>query len=64
MEYMNDRHIDDTNETEVLSAHDDSDIKIEAEIEYEENWWPKDEEPNRFTFKSKKKVFGKAVKNV
>ena len=52
-------------EAEDASAHDDSDIKEEVELQYDENFWPKQaDEPTGFTYKGKKKIFVKAVENV
>ena len=44
---------------------DSSDIEEEADQQYEVNYWRKEEEvPTGFTFKSKKKIFVKAVDNI
>ena len=55
-------------EIEDTFAHDESDIKDENDdpsLHYEENFWPKeDEDPSGYTFKSKRKVFSKAVENL
>ena len=52
-------------ETEVTFAHGESDIQEDVDLQYEENWWNKeDDEPSGFTYKGKKKVFVKAVENV
>ena len=50
---------------EATFPDDSSDIKEEADQQYEVNYWRKEEEvPTGFTFKSKKKIFVKAVDNI
>ena len=48
-------------ETEETFANDDSDIEEDTENQYEEYFWLIDDEPNGYTYKSKKAVFAKAV---
>ena len=43
-------------EIEGTFAHDDSDIKEEIELQYDENFWPQDaEEPTGYSYKGKNK---------
>ena len=50
---------------EATFPDDSSDIKEEADQQYEVNYWRKEEEvPTGFTFKSKKKIFVKAVDSI
>ena len=50
---------------EATFPDDSSDIKEEADQQYEVNYWRKEEEvPTGFTFKSKEKIFVKAVDNM
>ena len=44
--------------------NDDSDVNDDQDSQYSENFWPKDEEPHGFSYKSKKKAFGKALDNL
>ena len=50
---------------EATFPDDSSDIKEEADQQYEVNYWRKEEEvPTGYTFKSKKKIFVKAVDSI
>ena len=55
----------ENDEAEVTFADDESDIPKEIELQYDENFWRKeDDEPTGYTYKGKKKVFVKAVENI
>ena len=50
-------------DAEVTFANDDCDVSEEVDVQYEENFWHKDEdEPTGY--KGKKKIFVKAVENI
>ena len=52
-------------EAEITFANDDSDVPVELDLKYEENYWHKDDdEPTGYTYKGKKKIFVKAVENI
>ena len=54
----------DHDEVESTFPHDDSDVDAEQEKQYDQHFWPNNDMPQGYSFKSKKQPFRKSLDNI